>query len=81
MPTECERCSYRFLCKVHDGCPDSPKNPRYDVSDMAPAMISAKIAELEREKERLWKEYCDKKVEIDIQLEKLQKAISNESLC
>ena len=31
MPTECEKCSFRYLCKVHDGCPDSPKKPKYDI--------------------------------------------------
>ena len=79
MPTACEKCSFRYLCKVHDGCPDSPKNnPRYYACTHA--MASQRIAELEREKEQLWKDYCDKKVEIESEIEQLQKAISNESV-
>lgn len=50
------------------------------IDGWTPTMISAKITELENKKEQLWKDYCDKKVKIELQIEELQKKISNESV-
>ena len=50
------------------------------IDGWTPIMISAKITELENKKEQLRKDYCDKKEQIELQIEELQKAISNESV-
>lgn len=56
------------------------KNKWEDISDWTPAMINAKIREIENEKEQAYKDYVDRCAFLNEQYEILQNAISNRSL-
>jgi len=57
-----------------------PKKWYDDLSDWTPVMLAAKIREIETAKAEAYEEYVDTIANLNMQMERLQKAISNEGL-